>query len=136
MSNAGIELSLRALASSAVHGAKNENIGLLARDVTAGLLDNRNRMRTLVEYLYRATGAGLRTTIDGNIMDADDACVCIASFALALAIPCRLVAARYGQSWTVRLGYEVDGRWEVIDCLNQSTAREMDEEIFGEELKG
>jgi hypothetical protein len=133
--NAGIEMSLQILAREALRDSQNENIRQLARGITAGLRDNQNRMRELVEYLYRATGAGLRTLIDGTIMDADDACRCVASLALAVGIPCRLVAERYNQSWTVRLGYEVDGRWETIDCLNQSTEREPDERVIGKELK-
>ncbi len=69
-------------------------------------------------------------------IDADDACLFVASCALSIGIPCRFVAQRYGQSWTVRLRYEVAGQWETIDCMNQSTTRETDEEIVGEELKG
>ena len=68
-------------------------------------------------------------------IDADDACLLVASCALSIGIPCRFIFQRYGQSWTVRLGYEVDGRWEVVDCLNQSTLRLPDEEFVGEEMR-
>ena len=70
-------------------------------------------------------------------MDADDACLFVASCALSIGIPCRFVARRYGgHTWTVRLGYKVAGRWEIIDCTRQSADRIPDEEIVGEELRG
>jgi len=140
--NAGIKLSLETLARSAQRNAANEttkdfalwSIRDLALRSTAGLVNHRDKMRALVDDLHRATYGGLIDG-DGNVMDADDACLFVATSALCLGISCRFIAERYGQSWTVRLGYEVDGQWETIDCMNQVAMRKLDEKVVGEELR-
>ena len=139
--NAGIEMSLQTLARTAQRDAANEtaedfalwSIRDLALRSTAGLVNHRDKMRALVDDLHRATASG--RLIDGSVLDADDACLFVATSALCLGIPCRFIAERYGQSWTVRLGYEVDGQWETIDCMNQVAMRDLDERIVGEELR-
>jgi len=138
---AGIEMSLQTLARRAQQDAANEtakdftlwSIKELALRSTAGLDSSRDKIRALVDDLHRATASG--RLIDGSFLDADDACLFVATSALCLGIPCRFIAERYGQSWTVRLGYEVDGQWETIDCMNQVAMRKLDEKVVGEELR-
>ena len=49
--------------------------------------------------------------------DADDACLFLATLAMSVGIRCRFVAARYGQSWTCWVAYEVGDHWETVDPL-------------------
>ena len=124
--NPGIRLSLQILAET----ARRDSSEPLARDLTDAVPDIPGKVRALVDALHRS---GARSV---SVIDADDACLFVATAAHSLGIPCRFVAMRFGErSWTVRLRYEVDGRWEEIDCMDQSTVRGPDEEIVGEELR-
>lgn len=127
--NPGIRLSLQTLAETARRDS-SEQLRRLARDLTDAVPDVPGRVRALVDALHKS---GARSV---SVIDADDACLFVAAAAYSLGIPCRFVAMRFGErSWTVRLRYEVDGRWEEIDCMDQSTVRGPDEEIVGEELR-
>ena len=127
--NPGIRLSLQILAETARRDS-SEQLRRLARDLTDAVPDIPGKVRALVDALHRS---GARSV---SVIDADDACLFVAAAAHSLGIPCRFVAMRFGErSWTVRLRYEVDGRWEEIDCMDQSTVRGPDEEIVGEELR-
>ena len=127
--NPGIRLSLQILAETARRDS-SEQLRRLARDLTDAGPDIPGKVRALVDALHRS---GARSV---SVIDADDACLFVAAAAHSLGIPCRFVAMRFGErSWTVRLRYEVDGRWEEIDCMDQSTVRGPDEEIVGEELR-
>ena len=67
-------------------------------------------------------------------MDADDACLFLAAFAMSVGIPCRIVGARYRERcWTCCVAYEdEEGRWTGIDPLRQETDQSCDELIFTE----
>ena len=138
--NPGIRLSLQTLAETARRDS-SEQLRRLARDLTDAVPDIPGKVRALVDALHRSEPepvgvehvSGARSV---SVIDADDACLFVATAAHSLGIPCRFVAMRFGErSWTVRLRYEVDGRWEEIDCMDQSTVRGPDEEIVGEELR-
>ena len=129
--NAGIELSLQALARSAMARSKNEIFCRLAHEATADVNGIPQKMRALNDIFHRLTG-------HESYMDADDACLNVATLALTLGIPCRFIAQRWAKhSWTVVLGYEVDGHWEKIECTSPELAAtgEPHEEFFGEELR-
>ena len=53
----------------------------------------------------------------GRAVDADDACLLLATAAMSVGIPCRFVAARYRHSWTCWVAYQVGERWQVVDPL-------------------
>ncbi len=157
--NPGIRLSLQILAET----ARRDSSEPLARDLTDAVPDIPGKVRALVDALHRSGARSSQAGQDRfvravhgdapgffldvgcsdpvhissvSVIDADDACLFVAAAAHSLGIPCRFVAMRFGErSWTVRLRYEVDGRWEEIDCMDQSTVRGPDEEIVGEELR-
>ena len=131
--NAGIEMTLQTLAHRAQRDSKEESVIRLAHEIIAGLNSPSDKVHAFVDELHHTTWFG--RLIDGSVLEADDACLFVASCALSIGIPCRFIAERYGQSWTVRLGYEVDGQWETIDCMNQVAMRKLDEKVVGEELR-
>jgi hypothetical protein len=121
----GIQLTLEVMAKTIRQGPKSD----LARNLTQGIPSVRGKVRALIDALHESGASSV------SVIDADDACLFVAAGARSLGIPCRFVALCYGESWTVRLRYEVDGQWEEIDCVNQSTPRMPDEEMVGEELR-
>lgn len=132
--SAGIEQSLRLLTDRAWVERLNPRVREWTRSTihAARTLDRDVAMHALVDELYRATGAGARTLIDGTFMDADDACLAVAAAAMSVGILCRFVSERRGNCWTVRLVYEASpGQWETIDCLRQHTDKEPDERVLG-----
>jgi hypothetical protein len=66
-------------------------------------------------------------------LDADDACAIVAALAMSVGVRCRLVAVRYGQSWTCWVAYKVGDHWENVDPLRQRPDREPDEVVTGPE---
>lgn len=56
----------------------------------------------------------------------------LAAMAMSLGIRCRLIAVRYGHSWTCLVAYEdSDGsdRWTIVDPLRQRPERDPDETV-------
>jgi hypothetical protein len=151
--SAGIRLSLELLSKQAMAYRLAPWTRKIVVPSLSGVGDTvvdrtRQRILDIIEVLHRQGAPSLHApsealqvvgsedTAEHVPMDADDACLFVASCALSIGIPCRFVARRYNRSWTVRLGYEVTGRWETIDCTRQSADRIPDEEIVGEELRG
>lgn len=154
MSNYGIEMSLKQLASLAWQSRLDPRICRLALPLTEAKTGRRAKMEALVAELHRrfvlAPGPTNSEAIngqfeDGNTLDADDACVFVAAAAMSVGIPCRIIGARYGQFWTCFVSYEDDPaptascvassprrapRWETIDPLRQKKPdREPDETV-------
>lgn len=58
--------------------------------------------------------------IEGDLIDVDDACAFVATVASLAGVRCRFVFAAYRERcWTVRVAYESDGFWAVVDVLRQ-----------------
>ena len=154
MSNYGIEMSLKQLASLAWQSRLDPRICrfALALPLTEPEIGRRAKMEALVAELHRRFVLAPSPTDseaisgrfeDGDTLDADDACVFVAAAAMSVGIPCRIVGTRYGQSWTCFVSYEVEApvgascteplatpRWETIDPLRQKKPdREPDELI-------
>jgi hypothetical protein len=110
--------------------AARAHVQEFARKLTENELDAHGKMRAIIDDIHRrfvyapdpthAEFVGLLDMDRGGSMDVDDACVTVAAMALSVGIPCRLVLASYRHScWTVRVAYEADGAWTVVDVLRQ-----------------
>jgi len=124
----GIETTLRALTNSAWQARLYSSVHSLAIELTAPEERREGKVRALVDDLDRRFPPG-------DSLDADDACVFVASLAMSVGIPCRLVAVRYGHSWTCWLQYEAGLLWETIDPLRQKPDREPDEQVLGPTMR-
>jgi hypothetical protein len=103
------------------------------RDFTRKLTENEpdahGKMRAIIDEIHRRfvyspdpthESFGLLEMDLGGAMDVDDACVTVAAMALSVGIKCRLVLASYRRScWTMRIAYEADEAWTVVDVLRQ-----------------
>ncbi len=118
----------------------------MAREVTHREATVQQKVEAIVDSLHRRfqlarTDASAEETLaspsqllagDGS-MDADDACAVVAALAMSVGVRCRLLAVRYGQSWTCWVSYEVGDHWETVDPLRQRPEREPDEVVAGPE---
>jgi hypothetical protein len=87
--------------------AARSSVQAFARKLTENESTVPGKMRAIVDEIHGS-------------MDVDDACVTVAAMALSVGIKCRLVLASYRRScWTVRVAYEEDGAWTVVDVLRQ-----------------
>ena len=104
------------------------------RDFALKLTENEpdvhGKMRAIIDDLHRRfvympdpTHEEAALVLDmarGGSMDVDDACTTVAAMASSIGIKCRFVLASYRHAcWTVRLAYEADGAWTVVDVLRQ-----------------
>lgn len=147
-----IETYLKQLANIAWQSRLDPRIHYLALQSTGPQTGRLSKMETLVGELHRrfvlapdpAHSESINTQFEtGDSLDVADACIFVAAAAMSVGIPCRIVGARYGQSWTCFVSYEVDPpagascteplatpRWETIDPLRQKRPdREPDELI-------
>lgn len=140
---AGILAMLESMTNWAERHRHSPVIYMWAREATRGKSHPRDKVRALVDELHKrsrlAPDPSLTETIDPldlltseRALDADDACLLIATLALSLNIPCQFVAARYGQSWTCWLSCEFGHeQWEIVDPVGDKPAREPDETVLG-----
>lgn len=104
------------------------------RDFALKLTENEpdvhGKMRAIIDELHRRfvympdpiynETLSLLDMARGGSMDVDDACTTVAAMASSIGIKCRFVLASYRHAcWTVRLAYEADGAWTVVDVLRQ-----------------
>ena len=151
----GIELTLQALTRIAWQNRLDPAVYQLARRLTDPEASRQKKMEAIVAELHRhavripaptdtetfatpfmADPGVDRAPLDTDAVvvpfDADDACLFVASAAMSVGIRCRLIGARYGQSWTCWIAYEVGDHWEIIDPLRQrSERRDPDEQVMG-----
>ena len=139
-----VEQTLRQLAALAWRDRLSPLIYAKARELTDRKSNRQQKMDAIVVELHRRYGfrpdPSEAETLDGSahmraghkpIIDADDACLVVAGLAMSVSIRCRFVAARYDQSWTCWVAYEVGDHWETIDPLRQRPEREPDELLMG-----
>jgi len=144
-----IEQTLSQLTAVAWRDRMDPLVYQLARDLTDREASRQAKMRAIVDHLGRfqlglqadpartetitGTTSLLLTGLSGATtkVDADDACLFVATLAMSVGIRCRFVAARYDQSWTCWVAYEVGDHWETVDPLRQRPARDPDEQVTG-----
>lgn len=110
----GIEMSLRICAEIARAGSKMK----WARDLA--LINQDRLVPERVDCVIRAIRAMPPSPIlaEPPMHDADEAVTGAAAVCLAMGVPCRIVGARYGHSWTCWLGYrDAMGSWHTVDAL-------------------
>ena len=107
MNNTGIEMSLREIALRAREYRGHDGVHDLASRLTRAQPDVFDKVACIVEHVRK----------NSTSKDADDAVLSAATMCLAVGIPCRIVGARYGQSWTCWLAYQDEGQWTTLDVL-------------------
>lgn len=143
--NVGISGTLYMLATLVRVERSRPELRALAHELTGSEPDRRGKMRLLVDELHRrfkyapnhSETIGPVPLSFGSTVDADDACLFVATLATSIGIPCRFIGARYGRSWTCLVSYESsEDLWETIDPLRQvGTDREPDEQVPGPSLE-
>ena len=145
-----IKLTLQALTQFAWRNRLDPKVHMLARKLTDPEASRQKKMEAIVAELHRRSvhipspadvetlavipfdaAAGWQKPIEMVPLDADDACAFVAAAAMSVGIRCRLVAVRYGQSWTCWVAYEVGDHWETVDPLRARPAREPGEIVMG-----
>lgn len=141
-----IEQTLHQLTEVAWRDRLDPLVYQLARDLTDREARRQEKVAAIVDHLGRfqvgrtadparaETVAGatlLLTGLAGTAVDADDACLFVATLAMSVGIRCRFVAARYDQAWTCWVAYEVGDHWETVDPLRQRPERDPDELVMG-----
>lgn len=120
MKNVGIQTSLELIAQHAWGGRLQPAVYRRARGLTDSLSTNAEKVMTVVNYV----NGQVRETP----LDADEAVVAVAALCLAADVPCRIVGARRGESWTCLLSYQDGDGWTTIDVLtNRAVLGELDE---------
>lgn len=137
----GIDLDTAALTRMAHLESIRPELTILAREATRYESSRSGKLRALAELQARfARGTEpphIEEVSSMTSSDADDVCLFVAAAALSLGIPCRFVAARYGQNWTCQLAYEIEGRWNqwvIVDRVAEWTTQVPDEEVTGEPM--
>lgn len=139
--------ALRRLTEVAWRDRLNPTVYLLARKLTDSEVTSHAKMEAIVDYMHRefqlgrpadpthsetvSSSAVLAMGLAAPVLDADDTCLFVAVAAMSVGIRCRFVAARYDQSWTCWVAYEVGDHWETIDPLRQRPEHEPDEQVMG-----
>lgn len=146
MADVGIEQTLGQLTAVAWRDRLDPLVYWLARDLTDPEARRQEKVAAIVDHLGRfqlwrpadpvrtesVSVATLRLTEPaGTMVDADDACLFVATLAMSVGIRCRFLAARYDQAWTCWVAYEVGDHWETVDPLRQRPARDPDEQVMG-----
>ena len=140
----GIEITLQQLTRTCWKNRLDPAVYRFARRLTDREASRQAKMAALVAELHR-TDHHAPSPVDSETMtvpldadrlaevplEADYACLFVASGAMSVGIRCRLVAARYGQSWTCWVSYEVGDHWETVDPLRQRPERGPDEQVLG-----
>lgn len=110
--------------------AARAHVGDFALKLTENEPDVHGKMRAIIDELHRRFSyrpdpaayeyVRLLDMDRGGSMDVDDACTTVAAMASSIGIKCRFVLGSYRHAcWTVRLAYEADGAWTVVDVLRQ-----------------
>lgn len=141
--------TLRHLTAIAWRDRMEPAVHKMARDLTDREVTRQQKMEALVDSLHRRfqltrTDASEEETmtspaqllVQSGHLDAVDACAIVAALAMSVGIRCRLVAARYGHSWTCWVDYEVGDHWETCDPLRQRPEYEPDETVTGPTPEG
>jgi hypothetical protein len=152
MKNTGIEMSLKQIASRAWSERTTPNVYKTAKQLTDGsyggkeearnYTTNTQRVKSIVDYVAdqnRKAGPLDPTHVESfrtsPPYDADDAVLAAATLCLAVGIRCRVIGARYGQSWTCWLAYQDEGQWITINVFEGrlvGSDRKPDEQIVVE----
>ncbi len=139
-----IEL-LRHLTALAWRDRLDPAVYKMARELTDREATRQQKVEAIVDSLHRRfqlarTDASEEETLASpaqllaaqrGALDADDACAIVAALAMSVGIRCRLVAVRYGYSWTCWVSYEVGDHWETCDPLRQHPEHEPDQTVTG-----
>jgi hypothetical protein len=118
----GIEMSLREIARRAREYQGHDAVHDLASSLTRAQPDVFDKVARITEHVRK----------NSSSKDADDAVLSAAAMCLSVGIPCRIVGARYGQSWTCWLSYQDEGQWTSLDVLGVPVGdrAKPDEEII------
>lgn len=141
----GIEFILRELTEVARHSRSSSSVCELAYRLTDREVSRQRKVGAIVDYMHRTYRVGCADPLDAEMLatperllsgfagmvDADEACLFVLTLLSSVGIRCRLVGARYGQSWTCWVSYDVGDRWETVDPLRQRPEREPDERVLG-----
>lgn len=141
-----IEL-LRRLTAIAWRDRLDPAVHKLAREMTDRAATRQQKMEAIVDSLHHRfqlarTDASEEETLSSpaqllatqrGAMDADDACAVVAALAMSVGIRCQFIAAKYDQSWTCWVAYEVEEGepMEVVDPLRQRPDRDPDVMVMG-----
>jgi hypothetical protein len=141
-----VEQMLRQLTAVAWRDRLDPRVHALARELTDREASRQAKVGAIVDHLDRfwvgrsaeptdaehvTSASALLSGLTARSVDADDACLFVATLAMSVGVRCRFVAARYGQSWTCWVAYEVGDCWETVDPLRQRPEREPDERVTG-----
>jgi hypothetical protein len=146
MTNTGIEITLQTIAQCAWRDRLDPTVYKKAKSLTDPHPTVPAKVRAIVDMIRltnKVTGDHKITDNETFLLkpplDADDAVQAAATLCLAAGIPCRIVGARYGQSWTCWLAYGYrDGvrwQWDITDVLRGvliPVQRTNDEEVVVE----
>ena len=142
----GIELTLNVLSDMAWRERNNLMVGRFARAMTRPEMSRPEKIEAIVDFMQREfyridqqhdpleaeVIMGCGTLMGLAKLDADDASLLFAALAMSLGIRCRMVAARYGYSWTCWVACEEsDGsdKWTTVDPLRQRPERDPDDTV-------
>ncbi len=124
-----IEQTLHQLTAVAWRDRADWMVYQLARDLTGHEASPKQKVEAIVAEVHRKYGRFDSSAVES--LDADDACLFVATLAMSVGIRCRFVAARYDQAWTCWVAYEVGDHWETVDPLRQRPERDPDELVMG-----
>ncbi len=116
--------------SAMTHLAAQAHVRDFVLKLTEGEPSVHGKMHAIIDELHRRfvyapdpthnETLGLFDMASGGSMDVDDACVTVSAMASSIGIKCRFVLASYRRAcWTMRVAYEADGAWTVVDVLRQ-----------------
>ena len=132
--NTGIEMSLRQIAALAWRDRLTPSVHMAARRLTDEQPVVSAKVKAIVAHIVdwngKVSGRGFdprlffpfkiagETLTTEPPFDADDAVLVAATMCLSVGIQCRIVGARYRQSWTCWLAYQAEGGlWATVDVF-------------------
>jgi hypothetical protein len=125
VSSAGIEITLRHMVELAKRDARTSVSQKVVRELAVGKSTVEDKVQAVVNMIKDRF-----VDSPGAVVDADDAVSMAAAGCMILGIPCRVVGARFGQSWTSWLSYHDEATWVDVDVLGgRRPDREPDQRI-------
>lgn len=144
-SGVGIEMTLQSIANLAWRYHFDPSVCYLAGKLLEGEPTVARKVQAVVNYIHehgQSSGDANETfafSVANPSLDADDAVLAAAAICMAgsdrptsIGIPCRIVGARFGQSWTCWLAYQDGDEWVTIDVVKngQRPTLEPDEQVI------